>query len=256
MSTVSHHEHWLQDQRDEDAYRQRMAELLKENPKLGRQTIGKTIATDSGYSGDKGLDYAQSQAEAQMHQLPLHEKPFLSPDDRSYMRDYAETHGVNSEDIMGYERFRREKSYKESTNLQQQLIEAKKQGNFQQQLDILGQHQEHAQANTSPEMTNNVREHVRQYAHAGGDADAIMEWEQYRRTQLPENVEASQEEQFQALREQVQQEVRRATVKKIATRTGLGLGGAALVGGGLYVGSKYGNFSLNPADWFHRNTSR
>ena len=169
--------------------------------------------------------------------------PFLSPDEQDAVRIYARDRpGVNPEDIIRYERFRRESSYKASTNLQQQMIDAEEQGNFQQQLDLLDQRQAQVRAINSPEVTDDVREQIRQYAQQhGGNADAMLEWEQHRRDALPQNVEA---------REQ-QAAIRRATRKKIATGAALGVGGVALVGGGLYLGSKYGNFSLNPVDWFH-----
>ena len=208
-----------------------------------------SIMADSGFSVNKGQDYAYNQAQAETHQLPRHEKPFLSPGDRTHIHNYAEEHGVMlHEDIMDYERFRSENSYKESTDLQKQLIEAKEQGNSRQQQDILDQQlREHALAKTSPRMTDDVREQIRQYAaDNGADANVLQEWEQHRRYRN-KNIEARAVE----ARAVEARKVRRATLKKIATRTGLGLGGAALVGGGLYLGSKYGNFSLNPADWFH-----
>ena len=280
MIIVGHHAHWLQDDRDTDVYRQRMVPLgdlllLEEafpsesidmstdatrlskarQRRRERQTIGLQIASDSGYSQAKGLDYALKQVEAQEHQLPLHETPFISPDDRSYIRNYAvRARGrsnlrnwfrpsVNPESIMDYERFRHEDSYATSSDLQQQAMNAEGQEDFQQKLaDTRDRRQEQIQAMSSPEVTDDVREKIRQYAQEHeGDADAMLEWEQHRRDTLPQNVEA---------REQ-QAAIWRATRKKIATRAALGVGGVALVGGGLYLGSKYGNFSLNPVDWFH-----
>ena len=128
-------------------------------------------------------------------------------------------------------------------------MDAEGQEDFQQQLaDTRNQRQEQVRAMNSPEVTDDVREQIRQYAQQhGGNADAMLEWEQHRRDTLPErgwqmNNAIEYMENVEAAR------ARKALCKKIVAS----VVGVALVGGGLYEGSKYGNFSLNPADyWSH-----
>ena len=198
------------------------------------QTKAKIIATSSGYTREKNYDYAVKQVYAKKFGLPLHEKPYLPPDERTIIHDYADKlPGGGTSDqrqqIMGWERFRHEKSFEATSSTQGKLLEAKDQNNLELEREFMAQRQEQALATANRKVTNEVIQDIEGYVKKHGvDKDLIEQWERYNEKSIAE----------------AKWRKARATLSKY-------LMGAFAVGGAAYTAASLSTGSWDPVHWFY-----